>query len=292
MINMKIESDIVSEFIQTNGITLHVVTAGNKDNPLVILLHGFPEFWKGWEKQLDDFVKAGYYVMVPDQRGYNFSDKPWGVGKYRIDKLAKDIIGLIDYVGKEKAIICAHDWGAGVAWRLGMEFKDRIEKIVIVNVPHPSTMTKFIRTDKEQRKKSSYMFQFQVPLIPQLLARRKDYSWLVSSLVKTSNKGTFSDEDIEEFKKAWSQKRAIPCMLNWYRALFRRRPPKVVRYVDCPLLIVWGENDQFLKKEMGKDSLKYCKDGRIEYISGATHWVLHEKPEIVNPIMIDFLAQV
>ena len=289
---MKVKSDITSEFIQTNNITLHVITAGNKDNPLVILLHGFPEFWKGWEKQVDDFVKAGYYVMVPDQRGYNISDKPWGVGKYRIDKLAKDIIGLIDHAGKEKARICGHDWGAGVAWRLGMEFKDRIEKIVIVNVPHTSTIAKFIIKDKEQRKKSSYMFKFQIPLIPQWLARRKDYSWLVSALVETSNEGTFTDKDIEEFKKAWSQKRAIPCMLNWYRAAFRRLPPKVDRYVDCPLLIVWGENDQFLKKEMGEESLKYCKNGEIKYISETTHWVLHEKPKIVNPIIIDFLGRV
>jgi pimeloyl-ACP methyl ester carboxylesterase len=289
---MQFESEIVSEFIHTNGITLHVITAGNKNNPLVILLHGFPEFWKGWEKQIDDFVKAGYYVMVPDQRGYNLSDKPRGIGKYRIDKLAKDVVGLIDHVGKEKAIICGHDWGAGVAWRLGMQFRNRIDKIVIVNVPHTSTIARFIIKDREQRRKSSYMFMFQIPLISQWLARRKEYSWLVSALKDTSNEGTFSDNDIKEFKEAWSKKRAITCMLNWYRAAFRRPPPRVDKYVDCPLLIVWGENDRFLKKEMGKESLKYCNDGRIEYISETTHWVLHEKPEIVNQIMIDFLGQV
>ncbi len=288
---MDIKSDHTYEYIETNGVTLHVLVAGDKSNELVILLHGFPEFHKGWEKQVDTLVDAGYYVIVPDQRGYNKSDKPLMVGSYRIDKLAMDIVGLIDTMDKDRAYIAGHDWGAAVAWYMGMHYADRIHRLLIVNVPHSSVLRKTIKENRAQRKKSSYILFFQLPLLPQFILRKNNFRNLMGSILRSANKGTFSKEDIAEYKQAWSNKRAVPAMLNWYRAIVRRRAPITNLKVECPTLIIWGENDKFLSKEMAESSLEYCEDGKLEFISDATHWVLHEKPEIVNPKIVEFFSQ-
>jgi pimeloyl-ACP methyl ester carboxylesterase len=126
-----------SVFVETNGITLHTVQAGPADGPLVILLHGFPEFWYGWHEQIRPLAEAGFRVVVPDQRGYNLSDKPDGVERYRIDELSRDVVGLIDAAGREQAAVVGHDWGAAVAWWTALHHADRVSKLVAVNVPHP-----------------------------------------------------------------------------------------------------------------------------------------------------------
>jgi pimeloyl-ACP methyl ester carboxylesterase len=287
-----LKTELYFEFVKTNGITLHVARAGNQNDPLVVLLHGFPEYWGGWQHQFDEFVAAGFQVVAPDQRGYNLSSKPWRIGSYKLDKLAADIVGLIDHFGKDKAYIVGHDFGAVVAWVMALTYPDRLHKLVTINVPHPSTMKKFLKTDDEQRKKSRYMLYFQLPWLPQFSLKRRNFKRLTATLVKTSNHGTFSDQILEGYKEAWTQRRAVPCMLNWYRAMVRRRFKFETKQVKIPNLIVWGENDRFLKKEMGEESLKYCDNGSIEIIKDTTHWVHHEKPEIINPLILEFLKSV
>ncbi|MCY3412950.1 MAG: alpha/beta hydrolase [Candidatus Heimdallarchaeota archaeon] len=274
-------------FVETNGIKLHCLEAGNKEGKLIILLHGFPEFWKGWGKQVDNLVTDGYFVLIPDQRGYNKSDKPWGVGKYKVDILAEDIIGLANHYNKEEFILGGHDWGAGVAWYIAAHYPERVKKLIIVNVPHTYTMMKFLNKDREQLKRSWYMFAFQIPLIPQLLLRRRNFKRLAESLFMSSDKGTF-DDCIDEYIEAWGNKKSIPSMLNWYRAAMRRRVRWENTRIRMPLLIIWGLRDKFLKQEMAEDSLQYCDDGRVEYID-ATHWVLHERPNEVNQLLNKFL---
>lgn len=278
------------EFIQTNGMKLHVARAGNPQDPLVIFLHGFPEFWISFRRQVDAVVDAGYQVMLPDQRGFNLSSKPWRIGSYKLDKMAGDVIGLIDHAGKEKAYVVGHDWGAAVTWFLGSTFPDRLHKIVTLNVPHNSVMRKFMFTNKEQRKRSQYMYDFQWPLVPQFKLRQNDFNNLVKTIQASSIEGTFSDSDMDEYKSSWKQRRAIPCMLNWYRASFRRKLKMPNRQIVIPNLIIWGEGDKFLMKEMAEASLKYCDQGTLEYISDATHWVQHEKPELVSKLIVDFLS--
>lgn len=277
-------------FIHTNGIKLHAVTEGNPDDPLVILLHGFPEFWKGWENQIAPIAAEGYFVVAPDQRGYNLSDKPWGIGAYTRDKLAMDVLGIIESMGRKKAIIAGHDWGAAVAWHLAANFPEMVEKLVIVNVPHAKTFERRFRNDPVQRKKSRYMLQFQFPLLPQYMLRRKDFSALEAALTKTSMPGTFSEQDIFEYKQAWRQKRAVPCMLNWYRAAFRRRLKLRKVQVEPPTLILWGKEDRFLRYEMAEESLEFCKDGSVKFFNG-THWVLHEFPKKTNEAIIEFIRE-
>lgn len=285
------KAELRFEFIKTNGITLHVARAGNSEDPLVIFLHGFPEFWISFRKQIDAVIEAGYQVMLPDQRGYNLSDKPWRIGSYKLDKLAADIIGLIDFSQKEKAYVVGHDWGAAVTWLLGAVYPNRLQKIITLNVPHNATMRKFIFTNKEQRKKSQYMFDFQWPIIPQYTLKRKDFKNLKKAMIETSLEGTFSESEIDLYKEAWGKRRAVSCMLNWYRATFRRKLKIKNKQITIPNLIIWGEKDKFLIKEMAEDSLKYCDKGRLEYIDDATHWVQHEKPDLVSKLIVDFLSE-
>ena len=155
------------KLIATNGITLHAVTAGPEDGPLVLLLHGFPEFWYGWRRQIPALAAAGFRVLAPDQRGYNLSDKPRELSAYRLDALAADALGLIDAAGRERAFVVGHDWGAMVAWWLALVAPQRVERLAILNVPHPYVFRRHLMNDAEQQKRSIYAGFFQLPWLPQ-----------------------------------------------------------------------------------------------------------------------------
>jgi len=278
-------------FIETNGIRLHVVQAGAPNNKLLILLHGFPEFWYGWRNQIDFFAQQGLRVWVPDQRGYNLSDKPRGLAAYNIDQLAADVIGLIDAACVEKAYVVGHDWGAAVAWWTAIKYPQRVERLVILNVPHPSVMRRNLQTNFTQLRKSWYIFFFQLPWLPEILGRANNFALLSRAMQSSSRPGTFSDDDLERYRAAWSQPNAYPSMLNWYRVIIQRqpKPPRSYR-VTIPTLILWGARDKFIGKELAEQSLSLCDDGRLEWIDPATHWVQHEEPARVNQMIADFIG--
>jgi len=285
-----------SQFIQTNGIQLHVVTDGPEDGTPVFLLHGFPEFHYGWRKQFPALVEAGFRVIAPDQRGYNLSDKPKGISAYDLDTLAKDIIGLFDHFGIQKARLVGHDWGALVAWTVALNHPERLEKLAILNVPHPNVMKRFILKDKEQRKKSWYVFFFQIPLFVEWVLSRDNYRNMAWMLVGSKPKSTFTRADLEEYKKAWSQPGALTAMLNWYRNIFRGSfkylfAPKnfPARRVTIPALMLWGKNDVALSHRMVQPSLELCDNGSAVYFENATHWVQHDEADEVNKNLIAFL---
>lgn len=284
------------KLIPTNDIKLMTMTAGPENGTPVILLHGFPEFHCGWRKQIPALVEAGFHVIVPDQRGYNLSDKPKGVSSYKLDILAKDMIGLLDHFGIEKARVVGHDWGAVVAWTLALEYPSRLEKLAILNVPHPDVMTRFILKNPEQRKKSWYVFFFQIPFFAEWVLSRSNYRNMARMLVGSGRKSTFSRSDIEEYRKAWSQPGALTAMLNWYRSIFRSSVKYVfrgqvpARRVKVPTLILWGMNDVALSHEMVQPSLDLCNMGRSVMFEKATHWVQHDEAEAVNKHLIEFLS--
>src|SRR5919108_2249250 len=178
-------------FISTNGVKLHVVQAGSLDGKLLIFLHGFPEFWFGWRHQIDFFAQQGFRVWVPDQRGYNLSDKPKGLDAYNIDQLAGDVVGLIDAANVKKAYIVGHDWGASVAWWTAITYPERVERLVILNVPHPVVMRKKLQSSFAQLRKSWYIFFFQLSWLPEALARMNNFSAVVQSMQNSSRPGTF-----------------------------------------------------------------------------------------------------
>ncbi len=276
--------------IETNGICLHVVQAGPKSGVPVVLLHGFPEFWYGWRKQIPALVEAGCRVIVPDQRGYNLSDKPQGVKSYDVYTLVDDIIGLIDALGYEKVNLVGHDWGAGVAWMLAIKYPERLHKLGIMNVPHPAVMKRFLQRDLEQIRRSWYVFYFQLPWIPEMGMRFNDWRNLVSATRGRSKIGSFLNEDIEKYKEAWSQPGAMTTMINWYRAIVQHQPklPEDLR-VKVPTLMMWGMKDFALSHRMARPSMDYVDDGNLILFPEATHWVHLDAAEEVNHYLLDFI---
>lgn len=278
--------------IATNGLRLHAVEAGPESGPLLLLLHGFPEFWYGWRHQIAPLAAAGFRVLVPDQRGYNLSDKPKGVSSYSLDLLARDAVGLIDDAGYKKAYVAGHDWGGAVGWWLGVHHPERIEKLAILNVPHPWVMLRTVKRSPAQQKRSAYIAFFQLPWLPERVLRARNWAATVNALHKTSHPGTFSEADLALYREAWSQPGAITAMLNWYRAALRRGVPRLTgsSRVTVPTLLIWGAQDTALLREMAPQSLALCDNGRLVFLEEATHWVQHEEANAVNSMLADFFS--
>lgn len=278
------------EFISTNGVRLHVVRAGPDTGRLVILLHGFPEFWYAWRHQIGPLAEAGYRVWAPDQRGYSTSDKPAGVAAYTIDILAADVIGLLDAAGVEKVGLVGHDWGGAVAWRVASLYPDRVSRLVVLNAPHGRALMRRMRQDVAQLWRSWYIFFFQIPWLPELVLRQLRWALLARSLRGSSRAGTFSDADLAEYRHAWSQPGAVSSMINWYRAALRTRARRTEsERIVVPTLLIWGARDAFLGRELAEASIQECDNGRLVFIEDATHWVQHEAADRVNALLMDFL---
>jgi epoxide hydrolase 4 len=277
--------------IATNGVRLHAVEAGPERGPLLILLHGFPEFWYGWRRQIEPLAAAGFRVLAPDQRGYNLSDKPKGISAYNVDLLARDVLGLIDDAGSRKAFVVGHDWGGVVAWWLGIRYPERIERLALLNIPHPLVMRRALRKNPRQRKKSSYIFFFQIPWLPERSFRAGSFAAGVKALRGSSRPGTFTDADLDRYREAWSQPGAVRSMIHWYRAALRAKPkPPASPRVRVPTLLLWGAKDRFLGREMAQPSIDLCDDGRLEFFAEASHWIQHEEPERVSRELVRFFS--
>lgn len=278
--------------VETNGVSLHTGIVGPADGLPVVLLHGFPEFWYGWRHQIPALADAGYRVIVPDQRGYNRSEKPTGIGAYTVDTLAADVVGLLDALDYEQAQMVGHDWGAGVLWETLLRYPDRVDRAVPMNLGHPAVTEEFLTGKPSQLLKSWYMFSFQVPKLSEWaysVGNWRGLRWLMDS----SNRGdTFTGADLDRYIEAWSRPGAFTGMLNWYRALFRGEvdDPQTLT-VDAPTMLVWGARDPYLHSGMVEPSIEYCTDGRLELVEDATHWVHHEVPDRVNDLLLDFLEE-
>lgn len=285
------QTSIEHQQVETNGIKLHVAQAGPVDGPLVILLHGFPEFWYGWHQQIPFLAEQGFRVWAPDQRGYNLSDKPAGIDAYRLSILSQDVFGLIEAAGRESAYVAGHDWGAAVAWNTAIRHREYVKKLAILNVPHLQVFTETLRHNPRQMLKSWYMGFFQIPLLPDFLLTAGEAQAAAQMLLRSSRPRTFSDADLSEYIRAWKQPGAMTAMLNWYRAAVQRPPtvPADLR-VHMPTLIIWGEQDIALTFEMAEKSLAYCDEGRLVSFPEATHWVQHDEPQQVNALLAEFFG--
>jgi pimeloyl-ACP methyl ester carboxylesterase len=273
-----------------NEISLHYAEAGPEDGPPVVLLHGFPEFWAGWRHQIPALAEAGFRVIAPDQRGYNLSDKPKGVAAYDLDRLAGDVVGLADYLGIAKLKLVGHDWGASVVWWLATTRPERLERVAAINAPHPAIWRKAMRDDAEQRKKSWYVQMFRLPWLPEAMMRSRNYRGLFNGLVSSSRPGTFSADDFADYRLAWSRPGAMTAMVNWYRALLKKKMSDALPRIETPALLIWGVKDKFGSVSGAEASLALCGKGRALFIDDATHWVQHEEADRVNAALIEFLS--
>jgi pimeloyl-ACP methyl ester carboxylesterase len=269
------------------GVRLHCVEAGA--GPLVLLLHGFPDFWFGWRHQIPALAAAGFRVVAPDMRGYDLSDKPEGVSAYGIKVLARDVASLIEKLGAERAHVVGHDWGAGVAWAFAMFHPERLERLAVMNGPHPDRMLRGLRRPK-QLAKSWYMFLFQLPWIPEWRLTRGNYAMLARAMKdEPTRPGAVTDEDIARYREAWSRPGAIRGMLAWYRAMFLPSGRGPMPRIDAPTLVLWGDADPHIGSELATPQPELVPNARVTMLPGASHWVMQDAPERVNEELVAFL---
>jgi len=278
------------QFAPINGIRLHYVEAGS--GPLVILLHGFPEFWYSWRHQLPALAEAGFRVIAPDLRGYGESAKPRGVQAYQIELLTADVLALIHHLGYSSAHIVGHDWGGGIAWSMTMQYPAAIDRLVILNCPHPAILFRQIR-QPWQLLKSWYIFFFQVPWLPECLFRLNGFAALMRTFRRDPVRpDAFSAEDVERYRHALARPGALTAAINYYRAAFRRnlgRVPPGMKPTAQPTLVIWGERDRYLDVRLLDGLNAWVPNLRVERLADASHWVQNDAPERVNPLLVEFL---
>jgi pimeloyl-ACP methyl ester carboxylesterase len=276
------------EYITTNGVKLHYVTQGT--GPLMVMLHGFPECWYSWRHQIPVFAQH-FQVVAVDLRGYNDSDKPKEQSAYVMDEFIKDIEGLIRGLGHDKCILVGHDWGGAIAWSFAYAHPNMVERLIILNLPHLAKFSQAI-FNPQQLLRSSYMFLFQLPGIPELLLQSGDYQIIPKTIQGTAfNKDAFNQADLDVYQKAAAKPGALTAMLNYYRNIFSHSFfNRNWGILDVPTLMIWGENDTALGKELTYGTENYVKNLEIKYIPGCGHWVQQEKPELVIQYMREFLV--
>jgi len=278
--------------LKSSGVTLHYVSKGSSTQPLMLFVHGFPECWYTWRRQIKYFSKH-YRVVAIDQRGYGLSSKPPNVEDYKRETLARDIADIIEQLGYKSCILVGHDWGAIVSWTVAMLYPHLIDKLIIMNVPHPATF----RNDLSiaQIRRSWYMFFYQIPFIPELLLQANDlgifkrmFQEKPMGLINTNN---MTSDELEVYKYTFSQKGTTTAALNYYRALFRYQKDELLARITVPVLIIWGCQDRALGEELADASQKYCNDVQLKKIRNASHWVPQDAPDEVNKHVEDFLHE-
>lgn len=276
--------------VATREVRLSVALAGPEEGPLVVLLHGFPEFWYGWRHQIGPLAAAGYRVAVPDQRGYNESDKPLCLESYTRDVLAEDVVRLIERLGHDRAVLVGHDWGGAVAWWTALKHPERVEALAALNIPHPAVFAKAVKGPR-QALRSWYIAAFQLPGLPERLLARRGAKALLEILRSHCAEGALDEDDLARYREAFLKPGALTSMLAWYRAAAQLpTAPLPGEEVAAPTLVVWGEKDRSLGKEMAEPSAALCADGRVVFVPEAGHFVALDAPERVTELLLDFLG--
>jgi pimeloyl-ACP methyl ester carboxylesterase len=279
---------ISHETVSLSGIDLHVAIAGDADAPLVLMLHGFPEFWGAWRRAIGPLVAAGWRVVVPDQRGYAASSKPRGIAAYALDVLADDVVGIAMRLGARRFALVGHDWGGIVAWHVAARNAAAVERLIILNAPHPCSLAPYALTHPGQMLRSMYVGFFQLPAVPEAVLGANDFALLAGALTQSSRRGTFSDAELTEYRRAWAVPEALRAMIDWYRAMPVSTP--TTQKITAPVRILWGDADTALQPGLAEAALRYCEEGEAIHLLGASHWLHHEEPEKVHTRLNEFLG--
>jgi hypothetical protein len=285
---MNLQEPWQHQYITSNGIKLHYVTQG--DGSLMLMLHGFPEFWYSWRHQIREFAKD-YKVVALDLRGYNDSDKPSALSAYRMSELMLDVAGVIKGLGYESCTLVGHDWGGAIAWSFAYSYPELLERLIVLNIPHPAKFVEGLRTP-QQLLKSWYIFFFQIPWLPELLIQSGDYQLISDAFTKMAvNPSVFTAKDLEAYKDAAAKRGALTGMLNYYRNIFQSLGQgQNWEILKIRTLMIWGEQDTALGKELTYCTQEYVQDLTIRYIPNSSHWVQQEQPDLVNQYIGEFLA--
>ncbi len=284
--------EIATEQITANGLTFEVDTCGSGDH-LALCLHGFPESWFSWPDQVPFQAELGYRVWAPNQRGYGRTTRPRGVATYDITHLLADVAGLIDASGAKTVTLVGHDWGAVVAWFFAMRRMRPLERLVIMNVPHPAIFLERVRHFSQLRR-SWYAAFFQLPVIPELVLGAFGARAIGEGIrASACDRSRFPDDVLAVYRTNASRPGALRAMLAWYRAAARggiaRQEAIGFPKIDIPTLMIWGEQDVALEKATTYGTDRYVADLTLRYLPGVSHWVQQEAPETVNAILADFM---
>ena len=296
---MSNDHDVLQDkFVNVNGISMHYVTTENDSNrPLMVFLHGFPEFWYSWRHQIPFFEKH-FKVVAPDLRGYGETDAPKDIREYRIDKLVTDIVELIHSLGKEKAIIVGHDWGGIIGWSIAMIAPGVVEKLIVMNAPHPASYQKNAFNNLAQMQKSWYIFFFLLQKVPEKVLSGNNFEILKHMFeLSIKRRDGFTQNDVQEYVSSWRREGGgITGGINYYRANlnaeFWENLAESIPFpkIRSPVLMIWGEDDLFLGKELTENTKEFVEAPfSIKFISNCGHWVQQEAPKEVNQIMSEFL---
>ena len=277
-----------NHYLKTNGIQLHYVTQG--EGPLMLLLHGFPEFWYSWRHQIREFAKD-YTVVALDMRGYNLSDKPPETSAYAIPELVNDVKGAIQALGYDQCVLVGHDWGGAIAWCVAYAYPDLLSQLIVLNLPHPAKFAEGLRTP-QQLLRSWYIALFQLPILPELLLQAGNYVAIRAVFRDQSiNPNAFTEADLDAYVTAAAKPGALTSMLNYYRNMLQ---PGLFNQtwavLQVPTLMIWGEEDIALGKALTYGTDQYVADFRIRYIPNCSHWVQQEQPKLVNQYIREFLT--
>jgi len=273
------------EKIQANGIQFHYVTEG--DGPLMLFLHGFPEYWYSWRHQISEFSK-NYKVVALDMRGYGQTDRPQGKENYTIDVLVKDVKEVVSALGYEKCVLVGHDWGAIVAWYVAMNAEACIEKLIVMNVPHPKCYMENLTF--KQVLRSWYIWMFQLPKFSEAYLKANDFKWITDQFRSAVNTEAFPEEDLNKYKENAATPGALTAMLNYYRNLPAEMMKKdAMPIIQVPTLMLWGEKDGYTGKDSTRGTERYVKNLDLKFLPNCSHWTQQDCPKEVNQYMNDFL---
>lgn len=292
------------ETVDAGGMVFNVATAGSPDRPAIVCLHGFPEFWAAWREVMDD-LSRDFFVIAPDQRGYNLSSKPDDVGAYRVRHMVEDLRAIADRLLPGRSFALAgHDWGASVAYGFAFAHPRRVSHLVIANGVHPVCFQRAIFDDPGQRKASQYINRLKAPDAEALLVA--DGFRRLARMIEGFSETQFMTSSMRaEYAEAWSRPGALAAMLNWYRAspivvpaideatpgaLILEMPKDAFR-VAMPHLVVWGEADQALRPSCLEGLDRFAPDLAILRVAEAGHWILHERPAEVADAIRGFVAR-
>jgi pimeloyl-ACP methyl ester carboxylesterase len=282
-------SELRHEYVRLNGIRMHYVRAGS--GPLLLLLHGFPDFWFSWRRQIP-LLAERFTVVAPDQRGYNETDKPgWG---YSVDVLVADIVELIQALGHERAFVAGHDWGGAVAWALAIARPHRVERLAVINAPHPAIFTERLRDSPRQLLRSSYMGFFAMPALPELVLGANNYEPLMHMIRRDLPDGAISGAELEAYRAAIATPGALTAALGWYRAAARQGANGLLAEsaarCEVPTLQIWSDQDPYLGPEVFAGTERFVPDLTALQIPGAGHWVHQWAPTQVNDALLEFFT--
>jgi len=288
----EIDAPLRHHFAALPDVRLHYVEAG--EGPLVVLLHGFPEFWYGWRHQIPALARAGFRVVAPDLRGYGRSECPRGVASYGLERLVDDVSALVRHLGNSPAVLVGHDWGGLVAWWAAMLRPQCVSRLVIANCPHPDHVGAML-VDPEQVRRAWYMPLLALPMLPERWLAWRNWSGLRRILTSGSERpGAFTSGELDRYVEAFASS-GTTGPLAYYRALLRHRPATLramVRPIEVPTQVIWGARDRWLSRAFAEPPAKWVWDARLDFVAEAGHFVHADRPEDFNRLLLGFLAGV